>query len=107
LFQDEASFQELHAGVLILWMIPPQEISIFRARKTMLATGGAARIYAHNTNPAVATGVGMAMARLAGAVWLIWNLFNFIPLLSGLHQVKLFSLASFERRRCYPTFTRW
>ncbi len=43
------------------------EVHIFRARKTMLATGGAARIYAHNTNPAVSTGDGMAMARLAGA----------------------------------------
>lgn len=43
------------------------EVQIFRARKTMLATGGAARIYAHNTNPFVSTGDGMAMARLAGA----------------------------------------
>jgi len=43
------------------------EVHIFRARKTMMGTGGAARIYAHNTNPAVSTGDGMAMARLAGA----------------------------------------
>jgi L-aspartate oxidase len=43
------------------------EVHIFRARKTMLATGGASQIYAHNTNPAVSTGDGMAMARLAGA----------------------------------------
>jgi L-aspartate oxidase len=42
-------------------------VEIFRARKTMLATGGASQIYTHNTNPAVATGDGMAMARLAGA----------------------------------------
>lgn len=43
------------------------EVHIFRARKTMLATGGASQIYAHNTNPVVSTGDGMAMARLAGA----------------------------------------
>lgn len=42
-------------------------VDIFKARKTMLATGGAAQIYSHNTNPEVATGDGMAMARLAGA----------------------------------------
>jgi len=42
-------------------------VDIFKARKTMLATGGAAQIYSHNTNPEVATGDGMAMAKLAGA----------------------------------------
>ncbi len=42
-------------------------VDIFRAKKTMMATGGASQIYAHNTNPKVATGDGMAMARLAGA----------------------------------------
>lgn len=43
-----------------------KQVDIFKARKTMLATGGAAQIYSHNTNPKVATGDGMAMARLAG-----------------------------------------
>lgn len=43
------------------------QVDIFQASKTMMATGGASQIYAHNTNPSVATGDGMAMARLAGA----------------------------------------
>jgi L-aspartate oxidase len=47
--------------------INTNEIEIYRSYKTMLATGGAAQVYAINTNPDIATGDGMAMARLAGA----------------------------------------
>lgn len=37
-------------------------VDIFRANFTMLATGGAARVYLHSTNPEVDTGDGIAMA---------------------------------------------
>jgi L-aspartate oxidase len=38
-----------------------------RSRATVLATGGSAALYRHTTNPAIATGDGVALAHRAGA----------------------------------------
>ena len=55
------------------------ELTVSLARAVVLACGGAGQVFAHTTNPLVATGDGHAMAYRAGAVMRDMEFMQFHP----------------------------
>ena len=64
-----------------------------RARAVLLASGGAGQVYSETTNPAVATGDGIAMAWRAGAEIADMEFYQFHPTALSLPGVQRFLLS--------------
>src|SRR5277367_1172910 len=69
------------------------ELHAVRARAVLLASGGAGQVYSDTTNPAVATGDGIAMAYRAGADISDMEFYQFHPTALSLPGVPRFLLS--------------
>jgi L-aspartate oxidase len=68
-------------------------LSEVRARAVLIASGGAGQVYRDTTNPAVATGDGIAMAYRAGAALEDMEFYQFHPTAFGLEGAPRFLLS--------------
>ncbi len=69
------------------------EIRTVQARAVLLASGGAGQVYSDTTNPAVATGDGIAAAHAAGAELADMEFYQFHPTALSLPGVPRFLLS--------------
>jgi L-aspartate oxidase len=75
------------------WLDAEHKLHSVTARAVLLASGGAGQVYSDTTNPAVATGDGIAMAMAAGAALEDMEFYQFHPTALSLPGVPRFLLS--------------
>ncbi len=70
---------EINCFGAYVWDTKNSVVKIYRAKFTILATGGMGRVYQHTTNPPIATGDGVAIAYRAGAKVANFEFMQFHP----------------------------